>query len=59
MTQTNPKLRWCIKLLTQVLHSEFQENWLGTSGTVTMEQHISKQQTDYQTDLQIKTKTYT
>lgn len=28
----------------QVMHSEFQEKQLGTSGTVTMDQHTSKQQ---------------
>jgi hypothetical protein len=47
--------------LMQVLHSEFEEKWLfGTSGTVTMEQHIyQKQQAICQTALQIMTKTYT
>jgi hypothetical protein len=46
--------------LMQVLHSKFEEKWLlGTSGNVTMEQHISKQQAICQTALQIMTKTYT
>jgi hypothetical protein len=45
--------------LMQVLHSEFEEKRLGTSGIVTMDQHTSKQQADFQRDLQIMTKTYT
>lgn len=45
--------------LMQVLHSEFEEKRLGTSGTVIMDQHTLKQQADCQTDLQIMIKTYT